>query len=155
MEFLHWMLTDKEFLLLNIVQIIQKSKRTSLSNSLSDHHFFIRCFPVNFCEIFKNAFFNQIIAPEENYPPLGLGFGSRWELGLGLVEQPDYCPREKSPPIRGRLWLRVNFGAVGQLSSEAIVLEHLRWLFLKLLEWWIVVLYFETPLEVFYRKSCS
>ena len=67
-------------------------------------------------------------------PPVRVGVWVKMRVSFKVGGQPDYCPREKSPPVRGRLWLRVNFGAVGQLSSEAIVLEHLRWLFLKLLE---------------------
>ena len=53
--------------------------------------------------------------PRGKLPPrLGLGFGSRLALVLGLGGgQPDNCPKENWPPVRVRVWVRVSFGVGG------------------------------------------
>ena len=66
----------------------------------------------------------RTIAPEENCPQLGLGFGSRLRLVLGLGGNQTIAPKENWPPVR--VWVRVSFGVEGgQFSSGAIVLEPL------------------------------
>ena len=68
------------------------------------------------------------LPPKENPPPwLGLGFGSRSGLVLGLGGQPDNPPMRK---IAHRLGLGFGLGLVlglggggGQFSSGAIVIE--------------------------------
>ena len=62
------------------------------------------------------------LTPEESCPRLGLGFGSRSGLVLGLGDQ-TISPYENCPPILVRVWVRVSFGFWDQFSSRAIVLE--------------------------------
>ena len=61
----------------------------------------------------------------DNCPPprLGLVFGSRSGLVLGLGGDKTIAPEENCPPGRVRIWFRVSFGAGGQFFLEAIVLE--------------------------------
>ena len=56
-------------------------------------------------------------------PRLGLGFGSRLGLVLGLGGKQTIAPKENCPPVRVRGWIRVSFGVKGQLFSGAIFLE--------------------------------
>ena len=56
-------------------------------------------------------------------PRLGLGFGSRLGLVLGLWSNRIIAPDENCPPVRVRGWVRVSFGVKGQFSSVAIFLE--------------------------------
>ena len=57
------------------------------------------------------------LCPKENCPRLGLGFGSRSGLVLGLGGKQTIAPRKIPPsPIRVRLCLRVRFGVEGQFS---------------------------------------
>ena len=63
------------------------------------------------------------LPPEENCPRLGLRFGSRPGLVLGLGDNQTIAPEENCLPFRVRVWLRVSFAFGGQFSSGAIVLE--------------------------------
>ena len=63
--------------------------------------------------------------PRKIAPRLGLGFGSRLELVLGLGCNQTSAPEENCPPVRVRGWVRVSFGVGRQFSLEAIVLEPL------------------------------
>ena len=56
-------------------------------------------------------------------PRLGLTFGSRSGLVLGLAGNKTIAPEEKCTPIRVRVWLRVSFGVEVQFSLGAIALE--------------------------------
>ena len=54
------------------------------------------------------------LPPEENCPPrLGLGFGSRLGLILGLGSNQTIAPEENYSPVRFRVWVRVSFGVGG------------------------------------------
>ena len=56
-------------------------------------------------------------------PRLGLGFGLRLGLLLGLEDNQTIAHEENcSPPVRFRVSIRVNFGDGGQFYSGAIVL---------------------------------
>ena len=67
------------------------------------------------------------LPPWKIAPWLGLGFGSRLGLVLGLGVNQTTALQENSPPVRVRTWVKVSFGVGWQFSSEAIVLEPLRW----------------------------
>ena len=55
---------------------------------------------------------------------MGLGFGSRLGLVLGLGDNQTIAPKENSPPpVRVRVWVRVSFEVGGQFFSGAIVPE--------------------------------
>ena len=68
--------------------------------------------------VFKTV--SRQLLHEENCPRLGLGFGSRLGLVLGLQGNQTIA-EENSPLVR--VWVRVGFGGWGQFSSRAIVLE--------------------------------
>ena len=54
------------------------------------------------------------LPPKENCPPrLGLGFGSRLGLILGLGGNQTIAPEENYSPVRFRVWVRVSFGVGG------------------------------------------
>ena len=52
---------------------------------------------------------------------LGLRFGSRLGLVLGLGGNHAIASEENCPPIRVGVWVRISFGARGQFSSGAII----------------------------------
>ena len=56
-------------------------------------------------------------------PRLGLGFGSRLGLVLGLGGYQTIAPWGNCTPVRITVWVRVSFGVVEQFSLGAIVLE--------------------------------
>ena len=70
-----------------------------------------------------NCWYPGNCPPRKIAPWLGLGFGSRLGLVLGLGGNQTITPKENCPPVRVRVWLRVSFGVGGQFSSGAIVLE--------------------------------
>ena len=63
------------------------------------------------------------LPPSKTAPRLGLGFGSRSGLVLGLRNNQTIPPKENCPTVSVRVWLRVSFGVGGQFSSGVIVLE--------------------------------
>ena len=79
--------------------------------------------------LFFTFLINCFLRYPDNCPPrkinlrLGLGFGSRSGLILGLGGNQTIAPDENCPSVRVRVWLRVSFGVGGQFSSEAIALE--------------------------------
>ena len=54
--------------------------------------------------------------PRKIAPRLGLGFGSRLELVLGLRGNQTIGPEENCPLVRVRVWVRVSFRVEGQFS---------------------------------------
>ena len=44
---------------------------------------------------------------------IGLGFGSRSGLVLGLADNQTIAPKENCPPVRVRVWLRASFRVGG------------------------------------------
>ena len=48
---------------------------------------------------------------------LGLGFGSRSGLVLGLGDNQTIDPKENCPTVRVRVWLRVSFGVGGNFPQ--------------------------------------
>ena len=50
------------------------------------------------------------LTPRKIAPWLGLGFGSRLGLVLGLGVNQTTAPEENSPPFRVRIWVKVSFG---------------------------------------------
>ena len=63
-----------------------------------------------------------IFPPRKISPRLGLGFGSRLGLVLGLGDNQTIAPKGNSPPVRVRVWVRVSLGVGGQFSLGAIFL---------------------------------
>ena len=49
---------------------------------------------------------------------LGLGFGSRSGLVLGLGDNQTIDPKENCPTVRVRVWLRVSFGVGGNFPRR-------------------------------------
>ena len=63
------------------------------------------------------------LTPEENCSRLGLVFGSRPGLVLGLGGNQTIALEKNCPSVRVEIWNKVSFGVVGQFSLGAIVLE--------------------------------